>query len=203
MTARDQVEWALAEAYARNDMDTAERLAQELDALDEAHPLVPLGRAALWYAEVGLPVFPLQPLSKIPHRGTRGVKEATTDPARIEAWWTAQEDSNIGLATGHLVDVLDFDGMDQAHAEWTKAFGPTWAGAGVHPLATVNTPRPGGLHIYVKATGDGNRAGVVPGVDYRGRGGYVLAPPSRLDTRNGQHPGRYSFLRRLDPKDLQ
>jgi hypothetical protein len=35
-----------------------------------------------------------------------------------------------------------------------------------------------GFHWYVKPTGVGNRAGVLPGVDFRGRGSYVLGPPS-------------------------
>jgi hypothetical protein len=35
-----------------------------------------------------------------------------------------------------------------------------------------------GFHFYVLPTGMGNRAGILPGVDFRSRGGYVLAVPS-------------------------
>lgn len=62
-------------------------------------------------------------------------------------------------------------------------------------LGTVTTPRPGGLHIYIAATGSGNHANMLPGVDFRGLGGYVLAPPSVLDDRDDQHPGTYAWVR--------
>jgi Bifunctional DNA primase/polymerase, N-terminal/Protein of unknown function (DUF2637) len=44
--------------------------------------------------------------SLVPH----GVKDATTNRARILAWWTRHPQANIGLATGHRFDVLDVDG---------------------------------------------------------------------------------------------
>ena len=44
--------------------------------------------------------------SLVPH----GLKEATTNRARVLAWWTQQPQANIGLATGHRFDVLDVDG---------------------------------------------------------------------------------------------
>ena len=37
-----------------------------------------------------------------------GCKDATTDPERIERWWTATPDANIGVATGSLL-VVDLD----------------------------------------------------------------------------------------------
>jgi hypothetical protein len=37
----------------------------------------------------------------------------------------------------------------------------------------------GGWHLLYAPTGLGNRVGLLPGVDWRGRGGVVVAPPSR------------------------
>lgn len=49
-----------------------------------------------------------------------------------------------------------------------------------------------GWHHYLAASGAGNRAGLLEHVDWRGRGGYVVAPPS-------QHVSgtRYRWLRPL------
>lgn len=158
----------------------------------EAKP-VPLISAALYYAEHGLPVFPLQPGSKIPMKGSRGCKDATCDPDRVRAWWTVTPEANIGLATGHVVDVVDIDGPagQKSRVEmWESTFERIDADA----VAKVLTPRPGGLHVYVPTTGMGNSAGIAPGIDVRGTGGYVVAPPSVLDDRPGQSAGRYRFL---------
>ena len=55
--------------------------------------------------------------SLVPH----GVKDATTNRARILAWWTRHPQANIGLATGHCFDVLDVDGPAGAQAIRTLA----------------------------------------------------------------------------------
>ena len=41
--------------------------------------------AALEYARMGWPVFPLN--GKIPFKGSHGVKDATTDLDQIRKWW--------------------------------------------------------------------------------------------------------------------
>jgi hypothetical protein len=47
----------------------------------------------------------------------------------------------------------------------------------------------GGWHFWFRPTGFGNRVHLLPGLDWRGIGGYVVAPPSR-------HPrGDYRWLR--------
>jgi hypothetical protein len=38
------------------------------------------------------------------------LREATTNRARVLAWWTRHPQANIGLACGQLFDVLDLDG---------------------------------------------------------------------------------------------
>jgi hypothetical protein len=101
-----------------------------------------------------------------------GLTEATTDVAMIERWWRAEPKANVGLRTGVAFDALDVDGDEgmAALAIEIPFDDPTVDGP------TVTTGK--GAHVYVAVTGLGNRAGVLPGVDWRGKGGYVVAPPS-------------------------
>lgn len=152
-----------------------------------------LAGAAEWYAANGIPVFPLRPRDKKPLPGSRGFKDATTDLERVRAWWKATPDANIGVPTGHGFDVID---IDPPHGPLSLL---ELRDAGVIPeiLGKVITPRCGD-HLYVKATGDGNTAGLLPGIDYRGLGGYVVAPPSI-----GPNGVRYTWVRPLDLTALQ
>lgn len=143
-----------------------------------------LADVAIGYAGRGWPVFPLEPGAKrpagrlVPH----GLKQATADPGQIRAWWQAEPRANIGLVTGVGFDALDLDGA-VAEAELDRAFaGRPYDDEGLTDDVligpTVRTPR--GYHLYVAPTGYGNRAGILPGVDWRGQGGYVVAPGSVL-----------------------
>lgn len=191
---RDVIADELDAAQKGEDWKAIEELADELDRLTPTRR-VPVLSAALWYASHGLPVFPVRPGDKKPFPRTRGVLDATTNPEQITAWWTAEPEANVGVATGFVVDVVDFDGP-AAHAAWGRVYGDTWGGLTV--LGTVSTPRAGGLHLYVPALPHSkNRAHMLDGVDYRGRGGYVVAPPSKTPL------GPYRFLRPLDPEDLR
>ena len=138
-----------------------------------------LRAAAQFYAGLGIPVFPCLPRDKRPHGKLvpHGLKDATTDRAVIARWWLAEPDANIGLPTGLTFDALDVDGElgMQALAEAM----PLAEIADDDPVLigpTVTTGR--GCHVYMSPTGIGNRAGVLPHIDYRGAGGYVVAPPS-------------------------
>jgi hypothetical protein len=109
--------------------------------------------------------------SLVPH----GVKDATCNRARILAWWTRHPQANIGLATGHAFDVLDVDGPAGTAA--IQALATEHGLASLGPLVRTGG---GGWHYYLAPTGLGNVHPVdLAHVDWRGRGGYVVAPPSR------------------------
>src|SRR4029434_7390551 len=78
--------------------------------------------------------------SLVPH----GVKDATTNRARILAWWTRHPQANIGLATGHRFDVLDVDGPEGAQAIRELATTQGFQSSG--PLVRTGG---GGWHFYL------------------------------------------------------
>ena len=175
--------------WAADQLDAAQ--AQEHTRLTDVRSL---RDAARWYAGHGLPIFPLTPGGKIPLPGRldccwgthrRGCRDALSNLQAVTHWWTQHPTANIGLATGHVVDVIDQDGP----ASWR-----TWLDGGDWPavLGVVSTPRPGGVHRYIRRTGRGNGQAIAPGIDYRGAGGYVVAPPSWVRTET--YAGRYWWL---------
>lgn len=136
---------------------------------------------ALYYASMGLAVFPLRPKDKRPAT-VNGCKAATTNKEQIADWWDKHPDSNIGIATGRLsggLVVIDLDidenkgvnGYDSLKA-WQRENGElqeTWQSI---------TGR-GGYHLlYMSASTHKNRVGLYEGIDIRGDGGYIVAPPS-------------------------
>jgi hypothetical protein len=153
-----------------------------------------LAASAMYLAGRGLHVFPLTPGSKVPlparlnccggsHR--RGCLDALDNVHAARAWWEQHPTANIGLATGHVVDVIDQDGAEGAYW-WLR--GQDWP----RVIGVASTPRAGGVHRFVRATGMRNGTRIAPGIDYRGRGGYVVAAPSIVDGR------RYGWLTPLD-----
>jgi len=111
-------------------------------------------------------------------RTPHGVKDATTDPKTIIEWWTKWPDANIGIATGSKSGffVLDVDGEEgqrslnelQAKYETLPETLETATGGGGRHLLFMQPP---GLTIK-------NKVRIAPGLDIRGDGGYIVAPPS-------------------------
>ena len=147
--------------------------------------------AALGYVARGLAVFPCQPGGKAPYGPLvrHGFRDASSDREKVAEWWRRMPDANIGIATGISFDVLDVDSPEALNL--LLADSPS--GAVLSDVPTVRTPR--GWHFYFLPTGRGSsvRVGGRAGVDWRGIGGYVVAPPSR--NSNG---GTWSWLERQE-----
>jgi hypothetical protein len=131
-----------------------------------------LKAAALSYAERGYRVFPCEVGGKKPATA-HGCKDATLDAEQIETWWGSAA-YNIGIATDGLL-VVDIDGKDN---QWLSGEADKLRDLMKGPICL--TPR-GGSHRYFRGGGYRNSAGALaPGIDTRGDGGYVVAPPSVL-----------------------
>lgn len=147
-------------------------------------------RAALAYAAAGWPVFPCRPDSpRCPHAGKcrlcksplteHGFHDATTGEAVIRAWWERWPDANPAIATGAPgPDVLDVDVKPEGNG-FSALNQLKRAGILTGAAALVRT-RSGGLHIYFAGTGQGCHALRRRHLDFKARGGYVLAPPSAV-----------------------
>jgi len=157
-------------------------------------------QAALAYAERGIPVLPLHhpvvrppvaPGARAPVAcscgnpacrsigkhplAERGLEAATTDPDRLTWWWRRFPLANVGLGTGVAFDVLDVDSSQAANS--LRWFTVAYVAKGRGPLARTGGD---GWHFYLAPTGLGNLHPRGLGrMAWRGRGGYVVAPPSR------------------------
>lgn len=140
-----------------------------------------LAVAARSLASAVVPVFPCLADGKRPLT-RRGFLDASSDPARIAAWWSRTPNANIGIPTGAAsgVVVVDVDvhGPTDGRVAWKRA-----ADAGLVDGAVllVRTPT-GGTHAYFPATAGREQRSwqaAAAGVDFRGDGGYIIAPPSQ------------------------
>lgn len=154
----------------------------------------PMGLCAHQIAARGWPIFPCVPGRKEPLT-KNGCKDATTDLARIDTWWTKWPGANIGLATGRPEKCILVVDLDVDETKGLNGFS-TWAAVvaqhspGMHPglnTLAVATPR-GGRHLYLRVTNpttgacrnSGSTLG--KGIDTRGTGGYVILPPSHTNS---------------------
>ena len=146
-----------------------------------------LGVAALRYAELGYAVAPLVRGGKKPHRmlpERGGIHHATTDPGQIMAWWRQDKAANIGVATGKVsaLCVIDLDVKNpQANGPSQMIMHLAANNVSIRDdVATVITPS-GGRHLWLRVPDDWpvpERPGILPGVDVKGTGGLIVAPPS-------------------------
>jgi hypothetical protein len=72
------------------------------------------------FIQLGIPVFPLSPGTKVPPAGFHFLEEATTEPKMVAAWNAQNPDCNVALLANDEFCFLEFDiarGLSKATAE--------------------------------------------------------------------------------------
>jgi hypothetical protein len=153
--------------------------------------MTPLAMART-YAGRGWPVFPVHSIrdgsctcgrsscdnmAKHP-RTEHGVKDASLSEPVIRAWWSRWPVANVAIATGAPSGllVLDIDPRhdgDHSLYDFERQHGPL-------PETVENLTGGGGRHLLFAHPGVHvpNRVGLALGLDVRGDGGFIVAPPS-------------------------
>jgi hypothetical protein len=141
--------------------------------------------SALYYLFRGGSVIPLRSRDKRPAIAWLEYQERRASEDEVRAWFHRWPDANVGIVTGRIsgLVVLDVDPKhngDVSLRRMEQEHGPL-------PQTVEAFTGGGGRHIYFAHPGDTipNKVGLAPGIDLRGDGGCVVAPPSL-------HPsGRY------------
>ncbi len=148
--------------------------------------------AAHRYLEQGLSILPTQPDTKRSVGRWKHWQSESMSHELAEMWWSGQAGQHgIGIITGDVSGDLAVLDVEPEHVSYVRST------IKVPDTATVETAR-GGLHIYCQGAVRCSKLKLHDRVvgDIRGRGGYVVAPPSVTKS------GRYEWNAPLDPTQL-
>ena len=131
--------------------------------------------ALTYTATRNLHVVALAQRSKDPRAGSQGWKDGTTDADLIRAWWTENENYNIGISL-EKSGIMAFD-IDDYHDDGAKLAALE---ARLGPLPPTLTDRSGsgkGRHPYYRVPPGASIRGMIDGIVLRWHH-YCVAPPS-------------------------
>ena len=133
--------------------------------------------AALEYEKCGFSVIPANP-DKKPYIKWEIYQKRKSTPEEIREWWIKYPSAMVGIVTGSVSNIVTIDIDEEAGHEAIQKYIPDSL-----LMPTSQTPR-GGKHLFFKCPkpAPGNNAGIIPGCDFRGEGGYIIAPPSTNGT---------------------
>lgn len=152
--------------------------------------------AALQYAKLGLPVFPLAEKQKVP-AVQGGCKAATLDLEQIELAWEHRPNMNIGIATGNGIAVIDIDVDDSKGEDGMEALREWEISHGDLPETVTAITGRGGYHMFYRIQEPVScSTNAELGIDIRGDGGYIVAPPSI-------HPNGTTYQWENDPSEYE
>lgn len=150
----------------------------ETEAGDEGMDPIDMPRAALDYLGRGWSVIPIAAGRKHPLVRWEDHQHRRADADEVGRWYRRWPDAGIGIVTGMIsgLVVLDIDprhGGDDSLEDLERRFAPL-----PHTIEALTGG--GGRHVYFAHPGGTirNRVGLAPGIDLRGDGGMVVAPPS-------------------------
>lgn len=131
------------------------------------------GKKIEWHhlANHGFSIFPVRYGGKDPAiGGWKPFQDRYPTPDELDKW-TRYPTSNVGIVTGKISGIIAID------CDTQQAFDDVCR-RGVPDTPRVRTGR--GWHLYFRWPGVNvpNAAGILPGVDIRGDGGYVVGPGS-------------------------
>lgn len=158
---------------------------------------VPALAAALRYLSYGWSVLPLRPHDKQPLVSWEPLQKARPTEAEVADWYRQWPDANLGIVTGEISKLVVLD-VDPKHGG-KDTLERLQQRLGTLPMTVEAQTGGAGQHLYFRHPGYTlrNRIGIGQGIDLRGDGGYVVAPPSI-------HPsgGHYQWAAGRSPVDL-
>jgi hypothetical protein len=166
-------------------------------SMQSAQPPSQIVLAAKAYLSRQWSILPLRPREKRPIIQWEPLQSARPSQAELILWFERWPDANIGIITGEISNliVIDIDpdhGGDASLERLERRFQPL-------PTTVEAKSGGGGRHLYFTHPGGiiRNRAAIAQGIDLRGDGGYVVAPPSI-------HPNgaRYTWVLGRSPEDI-
>ncbi len=157
--------------------------------------MVAMTQAIDEYLGRGWSIIPIRPGDKRPLVRWEEFQHTRPDEAVALGWFRTWPDAGIGVVTGAIsgLVVIDVDlrhGGDASLGSLEREHGPV-------PMTVECRTGGGGRHLYFAHPGGVvcNKVGVAAGIDLRGDGGYVVAPPSvhssgvRYEWVEGRSPG--------------
>jgi hypothetical protein len=150
---------------------------------------------ALEYLARGWSVIPVRLRDKRPTIRWAEYQHRRPNEEDVRRWFHRREDLNIGIVTGERSGLVVMD-VDPGHGG-DDSLERIEALYGRLPSTVQAITGGGGRHIYFGHPGGvvRNKVAILPGVDLRGDGGYVVAPPSlhvsgkRYVWEKGRAPG--------------
>lgn len=134
--------------------------------------------AAFAYLERGWSVLPAEAHGKRPLIAWRSLQQQRATRHAVLHWFEHWPDANVSIVTGSLSGLVVLD-VDARH-HGVESLAALEREHGALPLTPEVHTGGGGRHLYFRHPGIAlaNRVGMWPGIDLRGDGGCVVAPPS-------------------------